>query len=230
MKKSLLVFVVMVAILCSAAMLQAQSKARDNKTQIGIGLVIFDRSLFNMIGSLSNVSLSDAGAGLDVSSLMPPSRIHVPINMGSLKIEPEFGLYRTSSSNETASLKTTQTITALRIGGGVFLVGARTEKVEVYLGGRIGIVRVSDNNKFEPKPSGTSTETGGSQTNLFLGPSIGGEYYITGRVSFGGEAQLMYTKFGNYKAKNEKDSDNENKKSSSLLDTRYFFIMRWYLN
>jgi hypothetical protein len=224
MKKSLVVLV-LVALLCGTASLSAQ----ESKSKLGIGLILFDRSILNLVGSLSGASLDNLGGADELSMMLPPSRLHIPINMGNLKLEPEFGLFRQSASSEDDFGKSTQSSMAFRVGSGVFVV-SHLNKMDFYYGGRIGIVRVSQSDKYEPA-KGKSTESKGSQTNLYLGPCAGGEYYINEQFSFGGEAQFLYTKYGKFKMEDSQStSASEPETSKSLMDTRYLFIFRWYIN
>ncbi|HEX9935281.1 MAG TPA: outer membrane beta-barrel protein [bacterium] len=222
MKKGIVVLAVTAVFLCGTLSLNAQ----QSNTRMGVGLILLDRSLFNIVGMLSNVSSDNLFGSADMSMLMPPSRIHFPIKMGNMMIEPEFGFYRTSASESDDLGESTESSTSLRIGGGLFMVSP-LQKVDFYYGGRVGIVRYSEKQEYDPK-TGKSVSSSGSQTNLYLGPCMGAEYYINEHFSFGGEAQFLYTKFGNFKMEDEDADGTET--SRSLMDTRYLFIFRWYMN
>lgn len=217
MRKTAVVVVLVAILLCGTTALQAQG------SNMGIGLVIFDRGIFNIVGQLAS-GLDN----MDISGFMPPSNIYVPIAMGNLRLEPEFGFFRSSNSEKDEFGKESSSTTAMRIGSGLFLVSPVSDKVAIYYGGRIGIVRYSENSEYDPK-TGKTIESKGSSTNLFLGPCIGGEYFITERFSFGGEAQFFYTKLGEFKMDGA-DNDDAPEVSSSFMDTRYQFTCRWYFN
>jgi hypothetical protein len=232
MRKGLIVLVAAV-VLCCTISLSAQS-ASEGKTRLGLGLVVFDRSILNLVGSLMGASgLDDINSGAIMGAILPPSHINFPIIMGTMKLEPELGLFRQSNSVEDEDGKTTQSFTAPRLGTGVFLL-KHLPKTDIYYGGRIGIVKVSEKEEYDPD-TGTSHESSTSQTNLYFGPCLGGEYFISNHFSFGGEAQLLLTKYGNPKTEIDPeppgyDNEDETETKSSLMDTRYLFICRWYLN
>lgn len=113
--------------------------AQENKT--GIGLV-FKESLWGMLSELIGTSVSVGEEGISSASL-PPSVIHVPIIRGGLKLEPELGYLRSSSTVKVEDVSEISTkINSLRIGCGVFLYKP-VNKVSFYYGGRIGMVRMS---------------------------------------------------------------------------------------
>jgi hypothetical protein len=225
MKKWTLLVSVLMLLTCFGAA-QAQNK-------MGIGLVIFDRDLLSvLINQLGNLSLNDAGGGMDLSLLLPPSKIMIPFTMGNLKIEPEVGWMRYASKTENKAEKTeiSGSSSSYKFGVGVFSVKT-VKKTDIYFGGRIGLVMSSSTNKspsiLDPEDE---TEVSTSRTHLFFGPCMGGEYYISDNFSFGGEAQLIYTKLGQPKTKidGKKDEDSDIETSGSMIDTRYMFVFRWY--
>jgi hypothetical protein len=232
MKKGLIVLVAAALLCCTVSLSAQQATHMENKTRLGLGLVIFDRSVLNLVGALSGSSLTNFDTEGLMMETLPPSHINVPIIMGTLKLEPEFGFFRQSNTTEVTNLKTTESFTAFRIGSGVFLM-KHLPKVDIYYGGRIGIVRVSQTTEND-YTTGTDSKVTKSQTNLFFGPCLGGEYFISNHFTFGGEAQFLWTKFGEPKTEIDPAPrvapSNETKTSSSLMDTRYLFIFRWYMN
>jgi hypothetical protein len=195
--------------------------------------LIFDRDLLSVvISQLGNLSLDNLGSGMDFSLLLPPSKIMIPFTMGNMKIEPEVGWMRYSSKtvDKDADTEVSGSSSAYKFGVGIFSVKT-VKKTDFYFGGRIGLVMSSSTSKepslLDPEDE---TEISSSRTHLFFGPCIGGEYYISENFSFGGEAQLIYTKLGQptveIDGKEQKDNDIES--SASMIDTRYMFIFRWY--
>jgi hypothetical protein len=223
--KKLIVLVSVVMLLTCFGAAQAQDK-------MGIGLVIFDRDLLSvLINQLGNLSLDAAGGGMDLSLLLPPSKIMIPFTMGNLKIEPEIGWMRYSTTNKhiAAKIESSSKSSSYKFGVGLFSVKS-VKKTDIYFGGRVGIIMASSSSK-EPDfadPQKT-VETSYSSTHIFLGPCFGGEYYISDNFSFGGEAQLIYTKVGQQKEKIAgKETKPDPETSTSMIDTRYMFIFRWY--
>ncbi len=194
--------------------------AQENKT--GIGLVFKEPLLTTLMDILGS-------GGEDLSTVaLPHSTIYIPIIRGNLKLEPEFGLIRMSSSQKIEDYgEASEKTTSLRIGCGVFLYKS-VNKVSFYYGGRIGIVRMSSSGEeeYEDPLFGEDSETEISQTNIYLGPILGAEYWIGEHFSVGGEAQLLYTKYGEPKIEDEDEDEVEI--SQSLMQTRYMFVLRWY--
>ena len=222
--KRLIVLVSVLMLLTSCGAAQAQDK-------MGIGLVIFDRDIVSvLVSQLGNLSLTD-GSGMDLSILLPPSKFMVPLTFGNMKIEPEFGWMKYSTTNKVTATKeeTKSSSNAMKIGCGLFTV-KNVKKVDVYFGGRVGIV-LSSNSSTTPDPltAGKSIESSQSRTHIYLGPCFGGEYMISDNFSFGGEAQLIYTKVGQPKYKYAgKEVKPDSEISTSMIDTRYMFVFRWY--
>lgn len=193
--------------------------AQESKT--GIGLV-FKESLWGMLSEL-------LGTVENEGNTFPPSVIHVPIIRGGLKLEPELGYLRASSSVKVEDMGEVSTNTSsLRIGCGVFLYKP-VNKVSFYYGGRIGIVKMSSSEEedYESPLYGEDTESKTSQTNFYIGPAVGAEYWIGEHFSVGGEAQLLYTEYGEPKIEDGEEED-EVDIFQSLMMTKYMFVLRWY--
>lgn len=223
--KKLIVLVSAVMLLTCFGAVQAQDK-------MGIGLVLFDRDLLSvLINQLGNLSLDDMGGGMDLSLLLPPNKIMIPFTMGSMKIEPELGWMRYSAkeTNKEADTEMSSTSSSYKFGIGIFSVKS-VKKTDIYFGGRVGIIMASSKEKgpdpLDPEETVEGTE---SRTHIYLGPCFGGEYYISDNFSFGGEAQLIYTKLGQPKYEYDgKEVKSDTETSVSMIDTRYMFILRFY--
>jgi hypothetical protein len=219
-------------VLAAALMLLTSFGAVQAQDKMGIGLVVFDRDLLSVLYTqLGNFSLTNSG-GMDLSLLLPPSKFMVPLNFGSMRIEPEFGwmMYSTTTKATQYMSEQKNSSNALRIGCGIFSV-KNVKKVNVYFGGRLGIV-LSSSSSTTPDPSDSrkGIESTSSKTHFYLGPCMGGEYLIGDNFSFGGEAQLIYTKIGQPTNKvGGKEIKPAAETSASMIDTRYMFIFRWYM-
>lgn len=200
--------------------------------KMGMGLV-FTQSIWGTLSELLG-TIFPIGDEEEITSIIPPSVIYVPIidSRENLRLEPEFGLTRSSMTEEIEDVgESSEKTTSLRIGCGLFWYKP-VNKVSFYYGGRIGIVRMSSSAEQDYKNPflGEDSETKTSQTNLYLGPAIGAEYWISEHFSVGGEAQLLYTKYGEPKVETdgEEQEEREVKLSRSLMQTQYMFILRWY--
>lgn len=173
-----------------------ESSAQDDDTRIGIG-VGFTSGIF--------------GGGLDfVESLFSPASIYVPITFESFRLEPQFGIAR--SSEESGDIESSATV--FELGSGIFGLAGENSTL-LYYGGRIGILR------FSSSVEGGPVDVESSSTNIFLGPAAGAEHFFGEDFSLGGEAQLMYTALG-------EDEDEDEDASSSVLRTRALFFVRMH--
>ena len=105
--------------------------------------------------------------------------VTVPIHLSSVRLEPQIGYSRTSRS---VTGDDDESEAVLELGGGVFTTVRTYESASVYAGGRIGLLRRSQS-------SGNATLT---ETGIFVGPALGGEYYLGDHFSLGAEAGLFY--------------------------------------
>lgn len=160
--------------------------AQDSGTRFGLGVGITS-SLFSNL---------DAG--------FTPT-IYLPIEVSDqLLIEPSLGLVRFSES--MGNLDSTETF--LSIGAGILFVIAGGSEDRIYIGPRVGFLRVSES------ISGPVVDADDSSTNLQIGGVVGGEHFLRPNFSLGGEAGLNYTSLD--------DID------GSILSTTAEFRIRWY--
>jgi hypothetical protein len=148
---------------------------------------------------------------LDVDQLLAPLSIYLPVVTPSFRLEPEIGLLRGSSSDDNFE----STSTAFSVGSGLFLNRPVEASTMLYGGVRLGAVFLSES--FESEFGDDDDE---SRTDFFVGPAAGGEHFFSEHFSLGGEAQVLYTSFG--------EEDEEDDVSSSVLRTRAIFFVRWY--
>jgi hypothetical protein len=125
------------------------------------------------------------GVSLTPAALVSSSGQFIPIGLGNLylpiyaasglRLEPEFGLLRTSTSSGSFS----NSSTSLRLGVGVFGMLRDRGPTRIYLGPRVGLIATS---------SGSST----SRTDMYVTGALGGEHFFGPHFSLGGEVQLQY--------------------------------------
>jgi hypothetical protein len=135
--------------------------------------------------------------GLDSETLdlsLNPVTVFVPIQLGSVRVEPQAGLFYRSGDGEGLA----SDVTAFEVGLGVFGT-SRVGQALIHYGGRLGYQRVDAELNIEgalpdqgpPLPSpGATVER--EADNVFVGPAVGGEYVVGDHVSFGAEARLLY--------------------------------------
>jgi hypothetical protein len=150
------------------------------------------------------------GFGASISSIsgaVSPGFL-IPIDaIAHFRIEPEIAYSRSKNELTTtssipiitpglgftpvlvsATSTSTVTSTSTTIGTGVFFVDAR-DRVRLQYGARFGYVHSSTAPAIAPSSSSTTSR----QSGYFVGPAIGGEYFLADRFSLGAELHLRYT-------------------------------------
>ena len=180
------------------------------------------------------VSISDAGeilvlAGSESAVPIIPT-ILVPIDLsGRFRVEPEVGGYRNSSVNETRltpsiSELVTQTSSVIRFGVGAFGIASK-DRFMLYYGGRVGYQRYHQSST-SALPSGSTTHESFTYPTIpawVFAPTIGGEYYLSERLSLGGEAQVRFISWNAVSERNEAESV-----SGTSSMTRVSLVLRFY--
>ncbi len=156
------------------------------------------------------VGIGTGTAGADFDGLGAIA-VYVPIHASSIRIEPEVGLLRVSSSDDDFE----QSTTILQLGSGFFANLSDDDDTAIYIGGRLGIQRFSASASFGDE------EEEESVSNFFIGPAVGGEHFLGDNFSLGGEARLIYLSF---------DEEANSGLFDSALYTNAVFFVRWYLN
>jgi hypothetical protein len=147
----------------------AQPKQGDPPT-IGLGV------------ALQTAAIAPSSA----ASSAAPYAFTVPITFNRVRLEPQFGYVRRSQSEASQS----QSISALTFGTGAFYqVDAGSTRL--LAGGRIGVTR-----EVQTFESGSAPDERLASVNLFLGPAVGGEYYVSEHFSVGAEAHFYYINLG----------------------------------
>ncbi len=118
---------------------------------------------------------SRIGIGIGMTNLwrLYDSVFIIPIHFSpGFKIEPEFSFYMRSDS----AFILNEPSTSLTLGCG-FFAKTNKEKASIYYGARTGIIYYSYEDNID----------------LYVGPAIGGEHYLSEHFSLGVEVQLIYT-------------------------------------
>ena len=192
-------------VLC--ALLPVSAEAQDGTLGLGLGL--------------SNQTLVlDEELGF-VSSLTPT--VYVPFVIGNgIMIEPGVGFFRAKRSEDDEFGDADYTLTAMRLGAGVFFMFATPERGRIYAGPRVGVIRMKSTADF----GGEDFEE--SRMDLFFSAVLGGEFFLMPAFSLGGEAGLTYLSMGETEEEPEPDFEEEVEMSMLSLGTE--FRVRWYIH
>ncbi len=162
---------------------------------------------------------------------IPPLQLadfRIPIFIGSrFKLEPEFGILHISNQEETSTEASDfspyfptgtvkETFTQLRLAISAYYRHPVSERLEIYVGPRVGIIRNSESMSTN---GGEDSET---LTHLSLGAVLGGEYFFSTHFSLGGEVQF------NYLNRDEPENSFLSRQESSLLNTHGSVLLRFY--
>lgn len=115
-----------------------------------------------------------------------PVGFTVPLTFGTVRMEPQVGYVRHSQSEASQS----ETTSALSFGTGAFY-RADFDQTLLLGGARIGVTR-----EVQTFESASAPEERTTTVNLFLGPIIGGDYYVSDHFSVGAEARFYYINLG----------------------------------
>jgi hypothetical protein len=167
--------------LAALAVLAAVSAAQAQVPDHAVGLGV----------SLSPSALVDMSSQTTLVLPVGFGNIYLPIIAGpNFKIEPEFGIWRTSSSTDYSGSSASFSGTLLRVGAGLFRFVRVGGGTALYVGPRVAMVRSSDSQTS----SGITSSS--HQTDWSFGLAIGGEHFFSPHFSLGGEVQLNYISVG----------------------------------
>lgn len=163
------------------------------------------------------VSLSPVSLFIDDIGFLPIgfNNFLIPIRVGAATtLEPEFGLFRSSSSSSGAE----NTFNNLRVGIGLLMPLKERESLRPYTGGRVGISR-------------TTTESiggfGGNQktkqNSWYISGVLGAQHFFTRHFSLGGEVQLTRTSVGE-----ETGGSAPPGNELSFVTTAGVMMLRWF--
>ncbi|MCK6542473.1 hypothetical protein L6Q79_07295 [bacterium] len=222
-------WIVLIFVLMNGWSLQGQNEEQtdetnSNRKKIGIGISFGTNT--HRFGDDDDYGYFKTGAIMG---------IYVPINFGDRwRIEPEVSYNnmsgKISRSDDDYYYKSNSTVKISRYGVGI-LRRKKRDHTETYFGARLGKVFIEDKTRFTYSAPGY--EDGDTdkrhKSDLYFGPVAGGEYYFSPYFSFGGEAQLIYTKVGRmYGDEYEDDPDEDISYNVHAWDTRAHLFVRWY--
>ena len=178
----------------------AQSEAEHVVSAFGLGFSMQQRLLDET---------AEPSYGFDFSNVL------VPITWGSkFRTEFELGFWRYVRSWEQSG----QGRSNGRLSVGIYFLRPRlNEKMIFYFGPRFGFDRTSYWHESEYSSPKKHTQ---SRTDWNFDAAFGGEYYLSRHFSLGGEARLLYNRFGKF-------ADEEDEKES-LITSRAMAIFRFY--
>ena len=156
----------------------AAAQDGEDTPRVGVGVALSD---------ITTVLVS----GISGGTVSAPV-VLVPIDvMPGLRVEPILGYARTRSEITVADNEPQETsVSALQIGVGIF---GRADRgaAGLYYGGRIGYTTSSAD-----ITSGAPGDDGESASGFFVGPTLGGSYFLSDFFSLGGDIEVRYTSTG----------------------------------
>src|SRR5229473_1026290 len=145
--------------------------------RVGLGVSISDAGELNVVGGPTTAT-----------SVITPT-ILVPIHLSSrFRVEPEVGYFQNSYTSTSGVVSQTTTDTSARFGAGAFLLTS-AQRFTLSYGVRAAYLRNSQSFAGASSSANSSTTVPG----FLVAPAIGGEYFLSDRLSLGGEVQLRFT-------------------------------------
>jgi len=139
----------------------------------------------------------------------------------TLILEPEIGLLRSASTYSTTGSTTNQKSSDTRLGVGLLFRSAERDKLEPYVGPRVGIIRTSRENETTGSPKETTT-----QSSWYFSAAAGAHYFFSRHFTVGGEVQ--FTKVGAGDQKRTPPDPAASNFKESILGTAGVWVLRWY--
>lgn len=205
MKARLVTLAIISVVVCIAFPAYAEEAEDSTRSEAPVSRIGLGVSLVHNIITSEQNEYVFAPLGLNGIS-----QIYLSIDGGPVRLEPEFAYVRSASENGN----TESSIAAMRIGVGLFVVSRLGESTRSYIGVRAAVVRTKSTSKY------SSTNREEKKTDIYIGPSIGGEYLLGEHFTLGIEAGFDYGSIGNF----DEDSD----RKTSLMSTRTQIIVRFY--
>jgi hypothetical protein len=155
--------------------------------------------------------------------------LHVPLELGSrLRLEPAVGYFRTTEEISDDIGSTTDEFSIWRVGVGILYQFPMDSSVRLFVGPRVGFRRLRrDRETF----FGSTERFIATRTDWFITAAVGAEYFLAGRFSLGGEAQLTRTTFGNADFTIDPAPPTplpEQETGGSEMETNGLITVRWY--
>ena len=163
------------------------------------------------------VSLSPVAVFVEDVGFIPFgfTNILIPIKIGpTTYLEPEIGLFRTSSEGGGSESSFTNT----RLGVGLLMGLRERAGLKPYVGPRIGMSRLSTR---QDTPGGAFTT---KQTTWILSGVVGAQHFFTPHFSLGGEAQLSRASSGDAESTPPGSGD----PGSTAVTTNGLVTLRWF--
>jgi hypothetical protein len=143
--------------------------------------------------------------------------LYVPMIVSDkVKVEPEFGFYRYSSSYDGGY---ESSYNMFRFGLGIFYASFLGKETLVYLGIRGGILY---NQRTYSSDYNPDTEER-SKADFYIGPAVGAEHFLSDHFSLGAEVQFNYVHEGNWE-----NGGYDDDRSTYYLSNNTHFFARFY--
>ncbi len=140
-------------------------------------------------------------------------QIFIPLNLSPrFRLEPGIGYFKSTIDMDYYEISSK----GFSFGLGIFPM-SRKGDVIIYNGVRLGITRTTSKEKFEGSDSEEDSEEG-----FFIAPTVGGEYVINERFTLGGEAQIRYASYKQYRGEYS-EWTTTSVITRSLLFIRFYF-------
>lgn len=212
MKKVMWVFICVFMLFSLSSLVNAQSAAGMERPRFGLGVSIGKEIAADLVYY----------EGIVLKTVDFPN-FYIPIQVSpGIRLEPYFGYWKYSYKYSNASTYK-EKYSLMDIGVGVFMT-TWCGPVNLYYGGRIGMLKYS----YSEESTGSDKYTQ-KRTDWVYGLAVGGEYFFTNNLSFGGEVQFNYMKMGDFKTnEDENDHESDYESSTSFIFTRPLIFVRWY--
>ncbi len=202
-------------------------------------------TIFAVFGHSSVFSQEDNlarfGIGVDFSGIKnyffgSGSSVYLPINLSSrFRVEPLIAVVfsdreekREITTDGYAGTLDENSQMYLDVGVGLFLM-SEMNKLRLYYGTRQGYLRISSLDEEKKTRERDSWETTGkrkeTQNGFYIGPTVGGEYSLSAKLTLGAEAHVAYS-FLDGKLENKLIGNSDVTQSS--ITTRGLAFIRFY--
>ena len=189
-------------------------RAQENPSKIGIGVSFNPTALF---------------APGPSSSLFLPigfTNLYLPCNISpAFRLEPEAGIFSTSTNSSSqdpySSYSSASSESMIRLGVGIFSVHTMEDGFSSYWGPRVGVLLNSGSSSSTGNPDLKSSET-----DLFAGLCLGGEFAFSPHFSLGAEVQVNYVSFGQPNV--TPSTGLSSTRSEYIITNNGLVFVRWY--
>ena len=184
-------------------------------TRIGVGVA----------WSSSNQAIVMEDGRFSPANLVGLGNFTLPILIGDhVRLEPKFGILRSSEDLQDESYSRESRLTVLRVGLSFHWAFSQREGLQPYVGPRVGLMRYRG--RSENRYNGQGEEYKYGRNDWYLGLALGGEYFLTRHFSVGAEIQLDYAMVGDESI--EPDPGSTREVSGSLLMNNGQIAVRFY--